>query len=70
MGRNISISLDAETSEKLNEADDLDEEKAKKLEEYLKPLKEKSDFVKVLKYNEPMWLVFPACLAVAAAGFC
>lgn len=36
----------------------------------LKPLREKSDFMKILSHNHPMWLIFPACLAVAAAGFC
>jgi hypothetical protein len=62
--------LDAEVSEKLNEADEIDEAEDKKIEEMLKPLREKSDYNKVMAFNEPMWMVFVACFAVAAAGFC
>ena len=39
-------------------------------EAYLKPLRDQSDFMKIFSYNNPKWLIIPALLAVAAAGFC
>lgn len=36
----------------------------------MKPLREKSDFMKVMDLNEPIWVVFLACFIVGLAGLC
>lgn len=69
-GRVKSITLDGAISEKLNEADDIDEEKEKKIEEDLKPLREKSDFMKVMSFNSPIAIMYLATFLVACAGSC
>lgn len=48
----------------------MDAKRKEEIEELLKPLKAQSDFAKVMKYNSPVILIFVACFAVAAAGFC
>jgi hypothetical protein len=62
--------LDGAVSEKLNHADDIDEEREKAVDELMKPLRAKSDFMKVMDLNEPMFLVFVACFIVGLAGLC
>ena len=53
---------------KLEEANKNDEEELKRIEKLLAPLKEKSDFMKILKFNSPLILVGIACIGAAAAG--
>lgn len=69
-GRVQSIKLDFSVSEKLDEADENDKKREEEIDELIKPLREKSDFAKVLAYNNPKILILPALIAVAAAGFC
>lgn len=70
MGRSKTITLDAEVSEKLDEADEIDAKREKEIEEMLKPLRERSDFMKVMAFNNPKIAIFLACFCVAAAGLC
>jgi len=51
--------------EKANKAD---EEYTKKVEEELKPLREKSDFMKVMAFNHPKSAILFAAIGVAIAG--
>jgi hypothetical protein len=69
-GRTKTITQDADVAEKLNEADEMDEAREKQVEESLKELREKSDFVKVMAYNNPKIIIPVGCLLVGAAGFC
>lgn len=69
-GRTKTITQDADVAEKLNEADEMDEAREKQVEESLKELREKSDFVKVMAYNNPKMIIPVGCLLVGAAGFC
>lgn len=69
-GRVATITLDAQVSEKLNEADDNDAEYEKKVEKQMEPLREQSDFMKVMKFNNPIWMLYAACFTVSCAGFC
>lgn len=36
----------------------------------MKPLRERSDFAKVMAFNTPKVFIFLACFAVATAGVC
>lgn len=69
-GKTTTVTMDPAIAEKLQQADDIDKKAEDDRTELLKPLREKSDFMKIFAYNEPKWLIIPACLAVAAAGFC
>ena len=63
------MAQDAEVIEKLDIADEQDKKAQEQVEAYMKPLREKSDFAKVMAYNHPKILIIPACLAVSACGF-
>ena len=69
-GNKKVIQLDAMVSEKLDEADEIDEKKEKEIEEEMAPLRAKSDFAKVMAFNSPKWIIFVACFFVGAAGVC
>jgi len=69
LGRSKTIDLDPEIVDKLNKADAADKARDEKVEKMLKPLREKSDFAKVMSYNHPKILIIPALLALAATGF-
>lgn len=48
----------------------MDDEREKAKEKLMEPLRKQSDFMKVLSYNHPKWIIVIACISVAAAGFC
>lgn len=68
LGRTKTLVLNAEVTDKLDEADKADEAREKAIEEMLKPLRAQSDFAKVMRYNHPKILIAPALLAVAICG--
>ena len=51
------------------ECKDKDKREEEELEKYLEQFKTDSNFKKIFKYNNPVWLIPLACLASAAAGF-
>jgi len=53
----------------MEEAKIKDEKEAKEIEEYLKPLGETSEFMKIFKYNNPVILIPIACFLSALSGF-
>lgn len=52
----------------LEKADKKDKQYEEQVDQQLKPLKEKSDFVKVMAYNNPKIAIFFAVIGVAIAG--
>lgn len=63
------VDRDPENQSKQNQADQNDKEEEEKVEAFLKPLKEKSDYAKLMAYNEPKFLIFIAFVTSVAAGF-
>lgn len=59
---------DKEVKDMLEKADKKDKEYDDQVEQQLKPLKEKSDFAKVMAYNNPKIAIFFAVIGVAIAG--
>lgn len=51
------------------EAKEKDKNEDEEVEKYLKPFKDEGNFNKIFKYNDPIWLIFIACIFSAAAGF-
>lgn len=54
---------------KIEEAKAKDKKEEEEIEAYLKPYKDVGEFKKILKYNNPMYLIPLACLLSAFAGF-
>jgi len=69
LGRSKTLSLDPEISAKLDQADEDDKKVEENVTEFLKPLRAKSDFAKVMTYNSHKILIIPALMALAACGF-
>ena len=63
-----SIQLNPEVTEKLQQANELDNIKEEEIQEHLRPLRAKSDFMKVMKFNSPKIVIFLAIVAVACTG--
>lgn len=57
-----------EVAQKLQEADDIDERREEEIKALLKPLRAKSDFMKVMKFNSPRIVIFLAVVSVMCAG--
>ena len=57
-----------EVAIKLQEANDIDKKKEEDVKEMLRPLRAKSDFMKVMKYNSPTIVIILAVISVMCAG--
>jgi hypothetical protein len=53
----------------MEEAEAKDKKEEEEIEEYLKSVKVKGDFMRVMALNEPLFLIIIACIGAAIAGF-
>jgi len=70
LGRKKTLTLDPVITAKLEEADEIDKKEEERVEANSKILSKKSDFGKIMDYNDPKILIIPALIAVAITGFC